>query len=237
MEIIKQPSGFLLLPDQANYQITSEYFSPQYWQRNNAVVDSKQGRATAWFVRFNQHIAVLKHYYRGGLIGKILKDQYLYLGVERTRVYQEFALLEQLQGHNFPVPTPLAAQITTFGCVYRADILTAAVPGATSVCEILRQRPLTAEELDSIANCIAQFHRHGAYHDDLNINNILFAEDGKVYLIDFDKGKLITPERAWQDDNLARLERSFNKEAGKWPAFHFDDKQWQALKQTYLAAR
>jgi hypothetical protein len=32
---------------------------------------------------------------------------------------------------------------------------------------------------------------------------------------------------------MARLQRSFKKEAGKWPTFYFDENQWQVLMQAY----
>ncbi|NKC19749.1 MULTISPECIES: 3-deoxy-D-manno-octulosonic acid kinase [Pseudoalteromonas] len=237
MQITKQPHSYLLTPSALDYDISEEMFNPEYWQKNNAIVGSKEGRATAWFVRFNQGIAVLKHYYRGGLIGKLLSDQYIFTKLENTRVYQEFALLEQLQLMGLPVPTPLGARISLHFGIYRADILTEAVPEATSVCEVLQARALSANELESIGHTIAQFHRAGAYHDDLNINNILFDANGKVFLIDFDKGKIMQPNSSWQHANMERLQRSFKKEAGKWPTFYFDENQWQVLMQAYRSAR
>ncbi|PCK31546.1 3-deoxy-D-manno-octulosonic acid kinase [Pseudoalteromonas piscicida] len=236
MQIIKQPHYFLLTPSHSALTISAEMFEPEYWQNNNAVVGSKQGRATAWFVKFNQGVAVLKHYYRGGLIGKLLSDQYIFTRLENTRVYQEFALLEQLQALGLPVPAPIAARISLRFGIYRADILTEAVDDATSVCEILQTRALSNDELERIAHTIAKFHRAGAYHDDLNINNILFNGDGEVFLIDFDKGKMLKPAATWQQANIDRLQRSFKKEAGKWPTFYFEDNQWQALVQAYRSS-
>lgn len=112
-----------------------------------------------------------------------------------------------------------------------------AVSDATSVCEILQARTLSTNELESIGHTIAQFHQAGAYHDDLNINNILFDANGKVFLIDFDKGKIMQPNSSWQHANMERLQRSFKKEAGKWPTFYFDENQWQVLMQAYHSAR
>ncbi|MBE0345272.1 3-deoxy-D-manno-octulosonic acid kinase [Pseudoalteromonas peptidolytica F12-50-A1] len=208
-------------------------FEPEYWQKNNAIVGSKQGRATAWFVKLHDKVVVLKHYYRGGLIGKLLSDQYLFFGLKDTRVYQEFELLEHLKQQDLPVPAPIAARVSARFGVYRGDIITEAVEDAISVCEILQSRALQNIELEKIGQTIAKFHQAGAYHDDLNINNILFSGDGEVFLIDFDKGKILAPATPWQQANIERLQRSFKKEAGKWPTFHFDDNQWQALLQAY----
>jgi 3-deoxy-D-manno-octulosonic acid kinase len=57
---------------------------------------------------------------------------------------------------------------------------------------------------------IARFHAHGVYHADLNAHNILLT-DASVWLIDFDRGELRHPARAWQQANLARLKRSLLK--------------------------
>ncbi|RXF05882.1 3-deoxy-D-manno-octulosonic acid kinase [Pseudoalteromonas sp. PS5] len=233
MQISKQSYYFLLTPTHSALTVSAEMFEPEYWQKNNAIVGSKQGRATAWFVKLHDKVVVLKHYYRGGLIGKLLSDQYLFFGLKGTRVYQEFELLEHLKQQDLPVPAPIAARVSARFGVYRGDIITEAVEDAISVCEILQSRALQNIELEKIGQTIAKFHQAGAYHDDLNINNILFSGDGEVFLIDFDKGKILAPATPWQQANIERLQRSFKKEAGKWPTFHFDDNQWQALLQAY----
>ena len=56
----------------------------QFWQQKNAVTGSAQGRGTTWFVKYNDDSSslekqwVLRHYYRGGLIGKLINDCLLY---------------------------------------------------------------------------------------------------------------------------------------------------------------
>ena len=41
---------------------------------------------------------VLRHYYRGGPIGRLLDDQFLWLGEDRTRCFREWRLLARLTG-------------------------------------------------------------------------------------------------------------------------------------------
>ncbi|MGB5788746.1 MAG: 3-deoxy-D-manno-octulosonic acid kinase [Pseudoalteromonas nigrifaciens] len=214
-------------------QVNLNWFNADYWQQQNKIVGAKKGRAMAWFFKNNELTAVLRHYWRGGLVGKLLSDQYLYLGFEQTRVYKEFALMAQLIELGLNVPTPIAAKVTRSGLIYRGDIITEAVTGAKSVLDILVERALTESELASIATTIALFHSKGVYHADLNINNILFNDTGQVYIIDFDRGEIKPPALQWQQSNMERLKRSFLKEQGRNPVFNWQASDWQALYVCY----
>ena len=228
--------GYILTPDHTKTPFRPEHFDPNYWQQQNAIVGTKEGRATAWFFRHDNQVSVLKHYWRGGMVGKLLSDQYLFQGLKSTRVYKEFLLLCELEQQGLPVPSPVAAKISRSYCIYRGDLITAAITGATSLCEVLQTREISLNQLNKVAQTIAQFHRAGVYHADLNINNILFNEAGEVYLIDFDRGELRTPSLSWQKHNMDRLRRSFYKEAGKWPTFYFTDNNWEQLHLAYKQA-
>ncbi|CAM4018766.1 3-deoxy-D-manno-octulosonic acid kinase [Pseudoalteromonas byunsanensis] len=236
MKITTANNHYLLTSDTNTYAVDLNWFDAQFWQAQNAIVATKEGRSTAWFFKQDQKVNVLKHYWRGGLVGKVLSDQYLYTGLENTRVYQEFALLCQLEKLGLPISKPIAAKVSRAGLIYRGDLITEAVSAAQSLCERLQTRSATHLELKNVATTLARFHKAGVYHADLNINNILFDEQGEVYLIDFDRGQLKTPSTAWQQANLSRLQRSFNKEAGKWPTFYFTQEDWQLLQQSYWQA-
>ena len=217
-------------------QISLNWFDAEYWQQQEKIVGSKKGRATAWFFCHNELTAVLRHYWRGGLIGKVLNDQYLYLGLEKTRVYQEFALMMKLCEMGLNVPKPITAKVTQHGLIYRGDIITQAIEGAQSLLDVLKKRALTADELTMIGNTIAQFHNLGVYHADLNINNILFDNTGAVYIIDFDRGEIKPVQEQWQQANISRLLRSFEKELGRNPVMHWQKSDWQQLHATYQSA-
>ncbi|CAH9059294.1 3-deoxy-D-manno-octulosonic acid kinase [Pseudoalteromonas holothuriae] len=225
---------YLLTPESVSYPITLNWFDAKYWQQKNAIVATKQGRATAWFFKNDGQVNVLKHYWRGGIAGKFLSDQYFFSGFKNTRVYQEFTLLCQLDALGLSISKPIAAKVTRSGIIYRGDLITHAISGAKSLCEVLQARSTSKEELILVAQTLANFHNAGVFHADLNINNILFSDDGQVYLIDFDRGQLRSPKSSWQKENISRLQRSFNKEAGKWPAFNFTKDDWQLLHQSYL---
>ncbi|GEB71002.1 3-deoxy-D-manno-octulosonic acid kinase [Pseudoalteromonas carrageenovora] len=219
-------------PDYFNL-VDINWFDAEYWQKKNKIVGAKKGRAIAWFFKHDDLTAVLRHYWRGGLVGKLLSDQYLYPGLENTRVYKEFSLMVKLIELGLNVPKPIAAKVSQSGLIYRGDIITQAVSGAKSLLDVLIERPLNSSELESIANTIALFHNKGVYHADLNINNILFNEKGDVYIIDFDRGELKAPNPQWQQRNMARLERSFLKEQGRNNVFNWQSNDWEALCTLY----
>ena len=56
-----------------------------------------------------------------------------------------------------------------------------------------------------------KFHNVGLCHADLNAYNILIDEDTNMWLIDFDKSKILSPGGGWRHDNLKRLKRSLKK--------------------------
>lgn len=213
--------------------ITQDWFSPNYWQRKGAIIAEKKGRSTTWFFDYSNGIGVLRHYWRGGLIGKLLSDQYLYTGLKNTRTYKEYQLLIALQQKGLRAPSPLAAKITVSAAIYRGDLITQAIPKAKSLLDILKERPLSVDEISGIGHTIAGFHQQGVFHADLNINNIMLDNSGKAYLIDFDRGRIVAPLDSCLKGNIKRLNRSFIKEKGRNNCFFWGSKQWQQLLDAY----
>jgi len=232
-QIQKNNNQYLLSWQLDQNHLSSDWFNPDYWREQNKIYAQKKGRASVWFFKHDNIKGVLRHYWRGGLIGKLLQDQYFYLGLKKTRIFQEFELLTQLKQKGLNVPEPIAAHITKVGLIYRGDIITSAINGAQSVLDILKQREFTELETIQVAQCIATFHQAGVYHADLNINNILFDDQGKVFFIDFDRGELRKPHSNWQQSNISRLKRSFEKEKNRNSEFYWQDTNWNELHNTY----
>ncbi len=220
-------------------------FSPkmltaEYWQQKNSVTGSAQGRGTTWFVAYNddnntQHDWVLRHYYRGGLIGKVINDSYWFTGIENTRAACEFSLLQHMQALQLPAPEPIAYRIIRHGLTYQADLLSTRIQQAQDLVGILSKQPLSETLWSKIGATIKQFHDENIYHHDLNSHNILINDKEQVFLIDFDRGELRTnaTDSSWKKANMQRLQRSFLKELNKLPQFHFNDDNWQALMSGY----
>ncbi|WP_019029680.1 3-deoxy-D-manno-octulosonic acid kinase [Colwellia piezophila] len=219
---------------------TVEMLNPSYWQKAGAVTGSAQGRGTTWFVAYHdqnnrQHDWVLRHYYRGGLIGKIIRDSYWFNGLKNTRAAAEFALLRHMQTLQLPSPEPIAYRVIHHGLTYQADLLSSRIQHAEDLVAILTKKPLTDEVWQRIGATIKRFHHHGIYHHDLNSHNILLDDKEQVFLIDFDRGELRTNpvNTHWKQANMARLQRSFLKELNKLAQFYFTEQNWQTLMAGY----
>ncbi len=92
---------------------------------------------------------------------------------------------------------------------------------------------ISNELWQKIGATIKQFHQHGIYHHDLNAHNILIDQDNKVWLIDFDQGEQRKVADKWQQANMARLRRSFNKEQQRLENFQWQENHWITLMQGY----
>ncbi|HHX8288018.1 TPA: 3-deoxy-D-manno-octulosonic acid kinase [Vibrio diabolicus] len=186
-------------------------FDAEYWQSLDKVVGSATGRGTTWFIQLENMQAALRHYRRGGLFGKLVKDHYWFSGWDNTRCAQEFQLLLALIEAGVHVPRPIAARAVKSGFFYQADLLSERIPNARDLVSILQEQSLSAEMYQKIGQEIAKMHQVSVNHTDLNIHNILIDDKDKVWIIDFDKCRFET-SGDWKDQNLSRLLRSFNKE-------------------------
>ncbi len=231
--VVATEDGFSWYQRQAFTTPAQLSFAPQHWQQQQAIIGQSQGRNTAWFVRHQQHKFVLRHYYRGGLIGKLVTDKFSYQNVLHSRAMQEFALLRQLRRYELPVPRPLAAHYCHSGLYYQSDIMVELIPGARDLATLLAAaETLNEAQWQQLGSLIGRFHQHGVYHSDLNCHNILLDSEGCFWLIDFDKCAL-RAAGSWQQDNLARLLRSLHKERGLQPGFGWQPSHWQWLQAGY----
>lgn len=206
-------------------------FDSHYWKQKEAILGSAKGRGITWFVRTERLDAALRHYYRGGLFGKLVSDLYPFSGWQQTRAYREFELLSYLREQGVPVPRPIAARIVRHGFLYQADLFSELIPNAKDLVAILVDKRLSDEIYLEIGRVVRRLHDVGVCHTDLNIHNILLDSENKVWLIDFDKCARREGD-GWKSDNLARLLRSFNKELDK-RYIKWSPEQWQLLLQGY----
>ncbi|KZY63432.1 3-deoxy-D-manno-octulosonic acid kinase [Oleiphilus sp. HI0066] len=189
----------------------TEYFDPKYWQSIHAVEGHESGRGTTWFVRHNEYALVLRHYYRGGLISRFNRDHYLFFSFDKTRSIKEFRILQKLHDAGLPVPEPAGARVIKRGRHYTADLLTKRIDTAEDLLKVL-QEPASNQLIKDLAYCIADLHKHGVFHPDLNIQNILVDAQKKVWVIDFDQAKIFKLKERHRMRMTERLERSFIKE-------------------------
>ncbi|MEX0449074.1 3-deoxy-D-manno-octulosonic acid kinase [Spiribacter sp. 221] len=179
-----------------------------------------QGRAAAWFIRFHDEEWVLRHYRRGGLPAKFSNDRFLWIGLRRSRPWRELSVLSQLHALGLPVPVPIAGRIQRKTASYTADIMTRRIQGARSLADFMfdayfrdSQDPSARDGVwRETGRVIRMFHAIGAHHADLNVRNILVDDQRKVWLIDWDRGRL-NAGAAIQNRSMARLRRSLSREA------------------------
>lgn len=210
-------------------------FDAEYWRARGALEQSAGGRGTVAFVREGGQRWVLRHYRRGGLVARFLDDAYLWTGAGRTRSFAEWRLLRRLRDWSLPVPRPVAARYSRSGLVYRADLLTEELPTRTTLAMTLAANALDEASWRGVGRCIGGLHARGVHHADLNAHNLLLGNDGAVYVLDFDRGR-IRARGSWEADVLERLRRSLAKVTTGLPAGRFDDGAWQQLLQGYAEA-
>jgi len=212
------------------------WFDPAHWASQGRAEVQSGGRGGVAFVDTPAGACVLRHYHRGGLMARLSADRYLWTGERRTRAFREFRLLSQLAGSNLPVPAPIAARYRRDGMYYQADLIVRRIPVVRTLAERLASGTLDPSLGERVGDTIARFHAAGAYHADLNAHNILVDDREAVWLIDFDRGDLRKPALAWQQANLARLRRSFEKLGAKKRVAGFDARFWHPLLSAYHAA-
>lgn len=231
---LQEQDIFCVFDENAIKEFSKEMLSADYWQKKNAISGTAQGRGTTYFIKHKSNDWVLRHYYRGGLIGKLIHDSYFFTCYEKTRAAQEFSLLKKLNELSLPAPKPIAYRVKRSGISYQADILTGRINNAHDLVALLSTQSLSEDIWSSIGACIRAFHQAGIYHHDLNAHNILIDNHNKIWLIDFDRGEQRKPNQVWQQGNLDRLLRSFNKEQKRLPTFHWQADNWQLLIEGYL---
>ena len=183
------------------------------------------GRGSAWVLRHGDDEWVLRHYRRGGLPGRFIRDLYLWTGLEATRAWREWRLLYTLYKEGLPVPQPVAAQVLRAGLLYRADLITRCIPGTTSIAALMAAGGESRVPWGEAGRAVRRLHDAGVDHADLNAHNLLVDAAAKVHIIDFDRGAR-RAAGAWRQANLGRLQRSLHKLAGSgaviapaWAAF------------------
>ena len=224
----------ILYSADAAIPVTTDWFEPGYWQHLDGLSSVGTGRGAAWFIHDAEQDQdyVLRHFRRGGLIAKLSKDRYIWTGLDNTRAWREWALLNYIQECGLAGPRPLAARVIRHGLFYTADILTYRIKNTRALSDCLSDEKLSAATWQSIGTCIRQFHDAHIYHADLNAHNILLNNERQVYIIDFDKGR-VDKSKNWYEKNLQRLKRSLTKLSEQYNKFEYSDTDWSELERGY----
>jgi len=237
-ETVERTKNGAILYDKAIInQISAERFTAEGWPHAEAISGPLRsgGRGNTLFVGNIPRQFVLRHYMRGGLMGKLNRDHYVFSGGDLTRPFQEWRLLDKLAANNMNVPRPAAARFCRRGTFYTADIITVRIPDVVSLSEYITIADRDEQFWQSVGTEIWKFHEAGVYHADMNAYNIQIDKDGDIWMLDFDKGALKTPG-TWQQETLSRLHRSLKKVLGLDPKLHFHAGNWEQLLEGYFSA-
>ena len=222
---------WVLLQQSLQQDFNNQWFDKDYWLAQGRLLGANSGRGSAWTIKSEHGKWVLRHYYRGGLFGKLIKDSYFWIGLNKTRSFQEYKILQQLNALKLPAPQPVAAHVVKRGLFYSTDLIMSHIPHDMTFAQLIHECIDDIRCWRLVGQTIAQFHQHRVYHSDLNTHNILLNQD-HAFLIDFDKAQIMKKNGAWQKSNLTRLKRSIHKVSDLSCDLELK-KHWQALMEGY----
>lgn len=178
--------------------------------------------------------ALVRSYRHGGWLGGLRGRLY---ASWPPRPFRELTITEELRRRGVPTVEVYAAGVErVYGPFYRGWLVTRELRGGKDLWSALQDPALDAERLRAVlraaADTILAMHRHGVYHADLNLKNVLVRYDkqgAQSYVIDFDRAKLFLGNlpAPLARNNLNRLLRSARKldpqrrhlSAGAWNQF------------------
>jgi 3-deoxy-D-manno-octulosonic acid kinase len=131
---------------------------------------------------------VVKHFKRGGLLGRLVRHRYLKWGKSRSQL--EFELLQKARelGINAPQPLLFASRGRL---IYRAWLVTSEIKKPLSLARLSVDDELrTRQVMASVIEQISRLMDNRIMHVDLHPGNVVVDSKDQVFLLDFDKGKI-----------------------------------------------
>ena len=235
--VVRTTTGAILYDQLIINQISEKHFSGEGWAHSEILTGKLRsaGRGNTMFVGNVPRQFVLRHYMRGGMIGKLVRDHYFYTTEDEIRSFAEWRMLAKMADFDLRVPRPAAARYVRWGTFYRADIITVRIPNVRPLSEYIAEAPRDRDFWASVGAGIQEFHEAGVYHADMNAYNLQIDKDERLWMLDFDKGKLLQPG-PWKLKTLKRLHRSLQKIRTLDPTLEFGARDWEALLEGYFDA-
>ncbi|GIS36380.1 MAG: hypothetical protein Ct9H90mP7_3880 [Candidatus Neomarinimicrobiota bacterium] len=87
----------------------------------------------------------------------------MYTGIEKSRAWQEFKLLQLMKNMDLNCPTPIAAMLTKQAFITKPNHFKKKFFCAKDLHHILLANSLTADVWKKIGQAIAKFHHHQIY--------------------------------------------------------------------------
>ena len=226
--LIQDNENIIIYADDLIKDINGDFFEANQWLQNKSDDLNLFGRGEAIFFRHQNLKCVLKHYYRGGILGRYIRDRYLWTGIDGSRSIREFRRLKELSAMGLPVPKPIGARVKKLGATYTADLISIEIENSKTLSELITEDDIDKNIWEAIGQCLHSFNAKDIYHPDLNTNNILIDDQQNVYLIDFDTSSRLHQKIASRKRTLDRFRRSLKK-TYKERNKHFSESDWNIL--------
>ena len=209
--LIQDNENIIIYADDLIKDINEDFFEVNKWlqSKNSDLTDS--GRGETIFFEYQNLKCVLKHYFRGGILGGYIRDRYLWTGIDGSRSIREFRRLQELSAMGLPVPKPIGARVKKSGATYTADLITIEIENSKTLSELIIDDDVNNNVWNAIGKCLHLFNNKEIYHPDLNANNILIDDELNVYLIDFDTSSRLHQKISSKRSTLDRFHRSLKK--------------------------
>ncbi len=152
----------------------------------------------------------IKGYRRGGILRFFIRMRYLALG--KSRAEQEFEFLERASEIGCSVPRPLIS-VSHGWPLQRTWLVMEAIESHSTLADISeRDVSLLYRVMPQVAENIMKLIEQKIFHVDLHPGNVLIADSGKAYIIDFDKAGTFHKSRSLlRDKYLCRWRRAVIK--------------------------
>ena len=213
------------------------------WARQNSPGCARGGRAEAYIFPAQMNIAdsthwIIRHYWRGGVLGSQLNDRYL---IARTpRPIAELWMNVEARSRGIPTPRIVAGTAERSGVFYRADLVTKWIPNTTDLASRIFTLSMSldsqADALIATGKLVSLLERKRVLHTDLNASNILLNKVEGVltaHVIDLDRCKALSLTASAPHQLMRRrLEHSLRKLEERYEQ-SLDKTLWAALHNSY----
>ncbi len=152
----------------------------------------------------------VKHYSHGGLLRSITGGRFLAIGEQRSRL--EFEMLERARELGLNAPRPLAI-ITRGAIVYGTWLVMEELSDTRSLVELQNDEgDGLSLAMDALGKQVGILIKNRIFHVDLHPGNVLVSNDGRAFIVDFDKARIFTGgEAALRELYLRRWRRAVIK--------------------------
>ena len=209
--LIQDNENIIIYADDLIKDIDEDFFEANKWLQNESADVTDSGRGETIFFEHQNLKCVLKHYYRGGMLGRYIRDRYLWTGIDGSRSIREFRRLKELCLMGLPVPKPIGARVKKSGATYTADLISIEIENSKTLSKLIEDGDVNKNIWEAVGQCLHLFNNKEIYHPDLNANNILIDDELNVYLIDFDTSSRLHQKISSKKSTLHRFHRSLKK--------------------------